>query len=280
MACRLVSKLFTVLALVALAAETGSAADQGHDFTYSGSLQFSTGKYLFYQRTNSFYFYNGLQYNAKLFSLSATIPLVLQDSPWLSNSGVGLIPSGGIQHKDLKQAVKQGKLSLPDTASYNKVGLGDPVLHFNLDAVQERTTTPGISFTADLKIPISDVDNGFGTGEWDYAAGLSLFKTFERTMLFLDGSYWVIGDLPYLELKDTVAFGFSVGRLYPGKKIGLIASITGNTSTQAGFDAPLQVGIGVNQLFETGSGLSGSINFGLTETAPDISVSLGYHTGL
>ncbi len=249
-------------------------------FSYTGSVGFSTGDYLFTEPTSSFYLSNGLVLNTGRFTLSAEIPVVLQTTPWLSYSAIGYIPSGGDQNRMIKKGIHQGKITLPETSNYDQIGLGDPTVFLSYVLFQEGISTPSLSVTGNLKIPIAAVDHGFGTGEWDYGFGGSVGKTFTTTMVMLDASYWIIGDMPDLELKDTFLYSLSVGRLYRHGRVGVMGSFSGSSRTIEGTDPPLQIGLGVNHNTRPGQAVTLSVMIGLTQTAPDFALAFGWRLGL
>ena len=247
---------------------------------YTGFLQFSTGKYIFAQRTNSLYFYNGLIINAGQFSVSASIPLIVQNSPWISTSGAGMIPSGGTQHSQVGKATRRNKITLVDSTNYEKIGLGDPLISGTFNLLRESGVIPGLDFTLGIKVPMASANQGFGTGEWDYGFGGSLSKSLGGTFIFVDVSYWILGDLPDLDFEDPVLYSLAIGRTLAGGEWGVLASISGNSRTMERVDPPMQVTLAGNYQVSADIHLMGSVAVGLTETSPDFVVSLGWRTGI
>lgn len=252
----------------------------GGAFSYTGSVGYSTGKYLFTERTSSLYLANGLMADTGRLNVFLNIPVVLQTTPWLSYSGIGYIPSGGDQNKMIQKAVKRGKIAMPDTSGYDQIGLGDPTVYAAFELWGERGLRPSFSISGDLKIPIAAADHGFGTGEWDYGFGGSLAKTVDMTMFMVDASYWIVGDMPDLELKDTFLYSISVGRLYRHGKVGVMASFSGSSKTIEDAAPPLQIGLGINHNIGFSQAITFSAMIGLTDTAPDFALSFGWKVGL
>lgn len=248
---------------------------------YTGTAQFATGNYIFSQRTNSFSIYNGLGVNSGALNFSLSVPLVYQSTPWLSLSGTHFIPSGGTQHTMVRHRMGMpGQTVLIDTTKYHHIGLGDPFLHAEARLLQERSVVPSISLTGDVKPPLANPSNGFGTGEWDWAAGVSLAKKLGPVFGFASLSYWVLGDMSGLELKDPLAYSLSLGRPLAGDKYAVMASISGESRVIANTEASTIFSLMGSRNLTPQTSLSLSLGFGLTNSAPDFSLGLGWRTGL
>lgn len=248
----------------------------GEEVTYSGSLQFTSGNYIFSERTNSMYLLNGLSMSVGPLQISANLPIIMQNTPWVSYTNTGAIPTGGTQSSEVSNKGHGGSLRLPDTTEYQEMGLGDLFINANLRLIKEGKAHPSISFTAGFKVPLSDVDMGFGTGEADYGTGISLIKSLDCNFVFIDLSYWVLGDLPDLELKDPIGYSIAFGRsLASGKCSGLI-SFSGYSEIINDVEPSAQVGVGLTYRLESKAKLTGGLSLGVTDSAPDFLVSLGW----
>ena len=53
------------------------------------------GTYIFTQPTSGYFLFNGLTYSSGAFTLAATVPLIYQSTPYVSYTGIGVLPSGG-----------------------------------------------------------------------------------------------------------------------------------------------------------------------------------------
>lgn len=268
------------MAGVVLAILATASSVTGQEITYTGSLQFSTGDYIFTERTNSFYLFSGLAVSAGPLGVSASIPVIMQSTPWVSYGGTGMIPSGGIQHSEVGQRKRGRKVALPDTIESEDVGLGDPLLRADVELLKAGKILPSVHIAAQLKVPLTDVDQGFGTGEWDYGGGVSLTKAVGGNFVFVDVTYWVLGDLPDLELQDPVAYSVTLCRPLTGGRFAVLASFLGYTEIIEDADPPAQVNLALTYRLASGRSLSASMVFGVRESSPDFSVSLGWRIGL
>lgn len=253
---------------------------------WTSSIYGATGDYIFTERSTNVALTNGLTLTAGRVRLSGSLPIVFQSTPWIAMSGAGPVPTGGSMHGTVgdesgQYGHRRGlRVSLPASGVTDEIGLGDPMFFGGVDLVRERGGLPTVSVTGGIKVPISSADDGFGTGELDYGAGVALSRAFDRTMLFLDGAYWVIGDMPDLPLRDVFTVGAAVGRILGDGDWSALLSASGSQATIDGSDPPVQAGVMVSRRWLSGRSLSGSISIGLTSSAPDVAASLGWRVPL
>lgn len=256
---------------------------QAQRVTYSGSLQFATGDYLFSARTSSLYLANGISFTSGRWRGSLTVPVVAQDGGWVQYSGGGVIPSGGMR-RDANMpnnAERHGEMmSLGSNSGHGELGLGDPILRADLDLVRSRTGTVNLRLTSAVKAPVASVETGFGTGAWDAGAGLSYAQSLANTFLFGDAMFWKLGDGPRFALRDVVSYAVGVGRPLPGRRLAVLASVLGATSFLRGVPAPLQLGGGLSYRSPDGRGMSLSGLVGITRSAPELAIALGWQVPL
>jgi hypothetical protein len=278
---------------VMLAASCGSAgAASAQSVTYVGSVQVSNGDYIFADRTTSFYLVNGLEVVAGPVSLSATVPVIGQSTPWVTY-GPTPVPSGGAQGGEVARQIGgrtgqgsggQGRLAVvlpvPQEGVSYSTGIGDPLVRADVAVASHPGSRTTLRLNASAKIPIADPESGFGTGVWDYGAGISLATAARRANVFVDVSYWEFGDLPDLALKGAVAYGVAYGQVLGAGRWSVLTSISGWTPIVDGADPPIQLGIGVSRLVRFDRSVALSVGIGVTESAPDISIALGWRLGL
>ena len=267
-----------------LAASAFAAFPLGaQQLTYTGSIQLANGDYVFTERSTSLYFANGLTLASGRFRASVSLPIVAQSAGWVQYTGGGLVPSGGM-HRDSSASasagMRNGMMSPQSEASHGEMGVGDPVGRLEVDVLRNEWGAPMIRLAVATKAPVASIGSGFGTGAWDVGAGASLTRTLAGNFLFVDVMYWSLGDGPGLELRDILSYGAAIGRPLSGGRYSVIASVLGTTPIIAGVPAPLQAGTGLS--FQTASGRSLSISalLGLTRSAPDVAIGLGWQVPL
>lgn len=299
---------------VAVAITAGTVAAQ--HLTYSGSTLYSNGDYLFPERTTSVSITSGLTLTSGRVGVSAAVPIIYQDSPWVSYSTIGPVPSGGPDNgavseqrgrpsegnggsgsgsgsssggsgggrstsENVATATSAGKkVVVSDTTSYESTGLGDPSIRATVTAIREGAGRPGVQAAFGVKIPIADVERGFGTGAWDVGAGVSLSKKIKSRFLFLDFMYWNLGDMDDLVLKNAVSYRLAVGSLVANARGAVLASITGLTRIIDGADPPIEVGLLTSYYTTAKSSIAVGTSFGLSESSPDFALSIGWNIGL
>lgn len=252
----------------------------GSTVAYSGSIQYARGNYIFDQTTGSMFMFNGLSFSSEGLNLSASIPVIFQSTPYVSYSGVGIIPSGGSEHTQVSgRKGKNQEVILPEPVDYEQFGIGDPTVSLGLRLLKESKLFPTVQLVVQAKLPLASIEKGFGTGEWDYSGGLSLSKALGKTFLFVDMYYWMLGDLPDLELKDTVSYSIAIGQPLSGGKYALLVSYSGSTNIISEVAPPSFLGFGFSYRIDAKKSLMLNASLGLTESVPDFSVSIGWNIG-
>jgi len=131
------------------------------------------------------------------------------------------------------------------------------------------------------KAPVADPDRGFGTGAWDAGGALSVAGRLGGSVLvFGEVGYWVLGDMPDLELQDPLSYSVGIGHALGGSGVSLLASLSGYSRILADTDPPLDVGGAVGYRIGEGRSVNLGLTIGLSESSPDIALSAGWRTRL
>jgi len=267
--------------LLAAFVPTATAAQR---LAYEGGLSLATGTYIFSSRTTSWTLASGLSARTGRFTLRATAPLYVQNTSLLTGSGVGMMPSGGPSSGIVRDSGMGGggmmsggrhRLVMPASAMTRyRVAPGDPVVQLGWSALQDATA---LTTSVAAKIPLTDT-TAFGTGAWDVGATLSFTRHFGTRFVGLDVAYWHLGDLPELDFRDPVLASVSAGRTV-GARWAASLFASGGTATLRGYDAPFVIGATVARLGTPALwGVTAAI--GLTQTVPDVAVSLTWRVAL
>lgn len=271
-----------VLAACAIAA-AGAAPAQAVSWT--GAVQGSSGDYGFGERTSSLSITNGLTLSTGRLRVSASLPVLVQSDPWVTQVGAGRFPYGGPRH-GANDSVSMhagpghggggGGPAVADTGSFDTIGIGDPLMFATLELARSARGNVSLSATTGVKAPVGSVSQGFSTGEWDYGGGLALSAGSGRSLLLLDAMYWKLGDMPGLELRDGVSYGASIGTFVGRRRVSLLASVLGSSRITDAASAPVQLGVAVGYLSPRRRSLNLALYAGLSPSAPDLSISLSW----
>ncbi|MEX2467066.1 MAG: hypothetical protein WD995_09145 [Gemmatimonadota bacterium] len=266
----------------------------GQGVRYSGSVSYSTGSYVFAERTHSFWLSNGLSVGGSRLSASATLPLVLQNSGVVSIVAGQPVPTGGegsgvvgrrsgdgpIGTKRRDETGSGGGTTPTDSAVVFRdayaLEIGDPSLRLAYAAYSGFGFVRSVSLSLGAKAPLRGLESGVGTGEWDVGAGASVALGVGSTWFFLDGAHWWFGDLPELELRDGVLYSAGVSRLFGESGTSLLASVSGSSRIVPTAEAPLSMSLGLSRFLERGRSLSLGVTAGLSEASPDLSAYFGW----
>ncbi len=279
--------LFRAAALCVVLLAPGSTSAQGAQrLTWTGSVQAASGDYTFGQRTTSVYFATGLTLDRPRFRASLSVPFVAQSEGWVQVVGGGVIPSGGMHRgasssdpwtSGMMGTSGSSMMGTPQSgSSHAAMGLGDPIARLDFDLLGSRGSQANLRAILAAKAPLAGLASGFGTGEWDFGAGLSTAGVLGGTFLFADAVYWALGDPAALTLRDIVSYGLGAGRSLANGRFGVLGSLLGTTSVAAGIPASLQAGGSVNYRTGTGRDILVSVLTGLSRSAPDVSLGVGW----
>ena len=158
-------------------------------------------------------------------------------------------------------------------------GFGDPLIRADVRVIDDRARGLSVSIAGSVKPPLVDPEKGLGTGETDYAFGVSLYKASGRTALLADALYWVFGDPDGFEYLDGLSYSTGVARtLSANGRWSTLVTLSGFTAGYGGLSAPVQLNAGVLTLVGRRHSLAVSAGFGLTESAADFSIGTSWRS--
>lgn len=263
---------------VALAATALPGTVAGQSLAYEGGLGLSSGRYIFDTRTTSLSLTSGLAWSHGRWTLRLALPVVAQNTPLVTASGMGGLPSGGSFGGMVSDSGSSGPMGGmrrrglavdPSAARGYAAAVGDPLAHATVQLL--RASRVSVRVGAAVKAPLADTAT-YGTGRWD--AGLSVGTTARlgaAVFLDLDASWWRLGDMAEVDFNDPFLVSMSLDRLFGAWSLGVHGSAA--TAALSGYQVPALVGASlVHGAARRGWGVS--VSAGLTETAPDVMVGL------
>lgn len=269
------------LAGVLLFAAVPTAAAQ--TISYDGILRYSQGKYTLDETVTSVFLINEISYSARGWWAELTVPVIYQDSANVRYVGGMPMPGGG--HHDGGNGHHGGGGGGgmpgghdPPAQDFDKLGLADPYLSVGAIVFRDVFDRNSIATFASVKAPVANETQGFGSGEWDVGAGVSWYRRTPRDLFFAELAYWSLGDPPDVDLKNPIALEVSYGWALDDGRYLVEASLWGRTETVEGVDGPIAIDLTLSRALKSQHSVYVTAEAGLTESAPDYSLSVGYRT--
>jgi hypothetical protein len=165
------------------------------------------------------------------------------------------------------------RVSVPDSvADEQRLVVGDPVLYVAATPLAAGRVT--VSVNAAAKAPLAS-ENDYGTGSWDAGGGAGVLLAAGRGwMVGVDVSWWRLGDLDSLALRDPVSGTATLARPLGRDLMGAFV-LTAGSSAIEGYDGPVTAGLYLSRA-RAGRSISVGLTIGFTEIAPDALVSISW----
>lgn len=156
-------------------------------------------------------------------------------------------------------------------------GFGDPWIRADVRVIDDRARGLSVSLAGSVKPPLVNPESGLGTGETDYAFGVSLYRAGGGTALLADILYSVFGDPEGLDYRDGLSYSTGVARtLSPSGRWSALVTVSGFTAGYGDLPPPVQLNAGLLTLIGGRHSLAVSAGVGLTRSAADVSVSASW----
>jgi hypothetical protein len=253
--------------------------------TYTGSVSYSRGSYVFAEPTSSVWLTNGLGLRGGPVSLSASLPMIVQNSGIVSFVAGQPMPTGGAQSgavggRGKGDRIGTGRGSPTDSTvvfrDRYEIEVGDPILNGALEIYRSLGFVRSVSLQGGAKPPLRSLDSGVGTGEWDFGAGATLIVGSRRALVLGNASYWSFGDLPDLELNGALLYTVGVARSVMDARASILLNVSGATRIMETVDPPFSAGVSLLYTVSEGRMVNAGLSVGFTEASPDYSILLGW----
>ncbi|MDE3174343.1 MAG: hypothetical protein KGN74_14840 [Gemmatimonadota bacterium] len=197
----------------------------------------------------------------------------------MGGQGSGQGGSGGRAGGNVAPAVRA--TTTADTLTVTEPGgtsvnIGDPMVSGSAELYTGTGVLRAVSVHLFAKAPLASVSSGVSTGQWDFGGGASFSLGSSRTFFFGDASYWVLGDMPALELLDNVVYGLGVGQASNDGRWSMLASASGSSQVIRNVEPPVSAGVSVGFRPGTAQSFTVGLSFGLTESAAKVATTLGW----
>lgn len=125
-------------------------------------------------------------------------------------------------------------------------GLGDVFVRVNYALLWQRNGWPNVTVRALTKIATANASRGLGTGEWDAGVFLSLARFANNFCLSTELGYLWLGDSPGSIYQNPVSCAVGIGRTLVNSRLGLLLLYSGTSKIFTAYEAPRQIGLGLN----------------------------------
>jgi len=203
----------------------------------------------------------------------SSIPLSVPFSDLASASTSGPVPILALQTETTEDSTA--------VVFENSYGgkFADPLLQGSAEVYRGYGALRSVSLRVGVKPPLVGLDSGVGTGEWDFGTGASAVLATGSTLFFGDLSYWRYGDLPELPLADGFGYAAGLSRPLLNARASVMVTVMGAQPLVPTAEAPLSASIGFGYIFPSGRMANLGLAAGLSESTPDLSVTLGWSVG-
>lgn len=206
-----------------------------------------------------------LQRNFKKGRASITVPYI-----WVERSGEVTVfrgvPEGGVE----------------TDADRSESGLGDIVLDGTYYAVypgQLADWAPGIDLSGDIKLPTADEDKGLGSGEVDVSGEIGLYRWLRSDLIvFGDWKYIFIGEPSGRDFDNQIIYDLGFGYKTSEKWLHSFLIEERTALSENGEDSVSAIYAPSYDIRENLDCFA-SLEIGLSDGAPDYSVSIGAEYG-
>lgn len=254
-------------------------------WTLSTSFQVTGGGYIYNEYNILYLLYGGIRYQNKNLSLYGYIPVVAQNNPGLTQSGMMIIPTGR-ENEGEGGMMNGGNMhgennSLSQTSMMNtQISLGDFYLYGSYQLLNEIDNPLDIFINPGIKFPTATGSSGIGTGQFDYSLSLNFRRSIESFVILAEAGFIKLGNPDGVDYKDPFTYGFGLGKFISQGGSSVLFYFNSYTKILDNYEPPRQVSLGLNLKLDSTKSLSFIGSKGLSSYSPDFSASAGINFNL
>jgi len=152
-------------------------------------------------------------------------------------------------------------------------GPGDPFFRVDVAAWRSPERDASLRLSGSIKAPIASVDDGFSSGEVDYAVGVSWSAFRGRQSVLADVTYWVLGDPAGTDYRNIASPYVGYGRVLDSRyRWSAIVSASGSPAVIPGLDPSAQWSVALLRVLGPRASFGVSLDLGLTDSAADFAL--------
>lgn len=280
---------FFGLVLVTEISAQSNLTERNSRWTLSTSFQVTGGNYFYNESSTLYFLYGGIRYQNENFSLYSYIPLVAQNRPGFTQSGMMIIPTGresaesGEGNGGMMNGgnLHGGNNSVNQTSMMNsEISLGDFYLYGSYQLFNEINNPIDLYFTPGIKFPTASSSSGIGTGKFDYSLSANVRRSIESFVLLAEAGFIKFGDPDGIDYKDPFTYGVGLGKFISENGNSVLLYFLSYTTILDNYEPPRQLSLGFNFKLNSTVVLSLIGSKGLSNYSPDFSFSAGLNFGL
>ncbi len=245
------SRLLAVGMLMLLLPFGGANAKK--NWSVSSVFSYSTGTYIYDSRVDNYTLYLSGRYSREDFSVSVTLPFVIQ--------------------RDRLDGRTDGNGSpVPMGQEYGfSSGTSD------LYVYSEYKFYPGLYLTGQIKLPTSVNGGLFSSGKFDYGLGLAFRRMLGTYRVFADVGFLLLGDPDQLSYENPFVYGIGLAKHAPNGRSTVSFYYQEYSTIIKGLDPPRQISAAYFRALNDTVGISffGSKGFG--EGSAEYTLAIGFN---
>ncbi len=241
-----------VVLLLVLAPLTSVSAKK--NWSVSSVFSYSTGTYIYDDsRVDNYTLYLGGRYSKEDFSISMTLPFVIQRDQLEGQTGTNGSP-----------------MTMGNDYTFTS-GVSDVYVY------TEYKVYPSLYVTGQIKLPTSLNGSLFSTGKFDYGLGLAFRKMFGTYRVFADAGYLLLGDPDQISYNNPFVYGIGLAKHAPNGRSTVSFYYQEYSTIINGINPPRQVSAAYFRALNNTIGISfyGSKGFG--ESSAEYTLAIGFN---
>ena len=253
-------------------------------WTLSTSLQVTGGGYIYNEYSLFYLLYGGIRYHINDITLYGYIPLVAQNNPGFTQSGMMVIPAG--KENEGTGGMMNGNMhgensSMNQSSMMNMhISVGDFYLYGSYQLLNEINHPIDLSINPGIKFPTAAGSTSIGTGKFDFGLSVSCRKSIESFVVMAEAGFLKLGDPDGTDYKDPFTYGFGLGKFLSENGNSILIYYFAYTKILDSYEPPRQLSLGLNLNLSSTTILSLIGSAGLSNYSPDFSVSAGFNFNL
>lgn len=265
----------------ALVAALGSGTAVAQEWWYDGSLRVATGDYGGDDDITALILTNEVGWQHGAWFVGLAVPVISQDSPDLRYVGGGPMPVGGGHGGSMHGPGHPGPGGgghhhpAPEQRDLADPELADPTVTVGLDLYRDPFDRTRVVALGAVKAPVRDLDDGFGTGEWDGGMGALWSRRVGAGRLWAEGWWWRLGDPEEVDLRDPLSLELGWRRPVADGRSSLQLVLRGRTEVVDGGEELVAASAGFSRSLGRRTWVLAEVEGGLTDAAPDLAVAVG-----